>query len=242
MYVGTVAAITLPAAVVLTLDIFSVAGMLITYLNNNTLRSNYYFEGRLTINGVIQPLTIIASPDSFGYADLDVSGILRITTALGKIGNYSTTIMSETNKSGSFRFEYSECWYGTTKITNPYTMEPNTWYYGECVRSEEQGSNLHDYVIDSLNDAPFLNSFEQPVYFKGLPFDLSFILPQLVTLSPGINLEITISQYDASNTLLYSDLIYVDTDTLEGFINSLWIDPALIDEHAAYLTAEIYVP
>jgi hypothetical protein len=247
MYVGTVTNIDVTLKIVTT-GIAWIATMNITYMNDNTLFGGYYFEGRLTINGVLYPLTIIASPDSFGYADLDVSGILRIVTSLGKIGDYSTRIMKETTKSGKFNLEYRECWYGSSNpwegvnITSPPTSPPILidWYYGECVRSEEQGSNLHDFVADSLNDAPFLNQFDQPVYFQGLPFDLSFILPETVIVSPLFDIIVTIKIYDSNNSLLVPPIIEsVDADSLEGYICSLNIDPATIPVGAAYFTAEI---
>lgn len=72
-------------------------------------------------------MTIVASPDSFGFADLDVSGILRIVTALGKAGNYTQALVRETNKSGKFQFEYRECWYASLTTSPPlYELEPNT--------------------------------------------------------------------------------------------------------------------
>lgn len=239
---------------VITTDISWVVGTVATYLNDNTLHAGYYFEGRLTVNGVVYPLTIIASPDSFGYADLDVSGILRIVTALGKVGDYTQRIMKETTKSGNFTFEYREKWYRTPDwtagegwegdvITSPMTSPPlmHTWYYGECVRSEEQGSNLHDFVPDALNDAPFLNQFDQPVYFLGLPFDLSFILPEQILVSPASDIAVIINIYDSNNILLLAILEYVPVDSLEGFICSLNIDPTSIPTGAAYLTAEITI-
>jgi hypothetical protein len=251
MKVGTVTAIgtvTL-ANDLITTSIDFVAGTNILYMNDNTLYGGYYFEGQLTVNGVIYPLTIIASPDSFGYADLDVSGILRIVTSIGKVGDYSARIMKETTKSGKFNFEYRECWYGYTGswegdvITSPIASPPimNTWYYGECVRSEEQGSNLHDYVATTLNDAPFLNQFDQPVYFLGLPFDLSFIMPETIPVSPASDIIVTINVYDSANLLLHTITELVPVDLLEGYICSLNIDAALIPSGAAYFTAEITV-
>jgi len=73
MYVGKVVSIAAPDTIIT--DIPWVPFTYVTYVNDNTLYGGYYFEGRLTVNGVLYPLTIIASPDSFGYADLDVSGI-----------------------------------------------------------------------------------------------------------------------------------------------------------------------
>jgi hypothetical protein len=252
MYVGTVIAIGTSGVNpndLITTDIVWVAGTAAAYMNDNTEHGGYYFEGRLIVNGVIYPLTIIASPDSKGYADLDVSGILRIVTALGKVGDYTQRLMKETNKSGKFNFEYRERWYGYEGswegdiVISPMVSPPmmNDWYYGECVRSAEQGSNLHDYVADVLNDAPFLNQFDQPVYFLGLPFDLSFILPEQAIVSPASDITVTINIYDSNNLLLSTVVEYIDADSLEGFIISLNIDQATIPTNAAYLTAEINV-
>ena len=235
MIVGTVTGLYSPATTVLT-DIPYVAGMDIEYMNDNSLRGGYYFEGRLTINDVVQTLTVIASPDSFGIADLDVSGILRIMTVLQKTGDYTDLLMAETGKSGKFTFEYRECWYGSDES---YTAEGNDWFYVEAVRSEEQGSNLYDYVPTEADDAPFFNSFDQPVFFVGLPFDLSFVLPVLPVTSPETELTVTIKRYNATNTLLGTTATNVSLGDLEGYINSVNIDPAAIEDAAAYLTVEI---
>jgi hypothetical protein len=230
-------------------DLALIPDRLITYFNNHTEYGGYYFEGRLTINGILEALTIIASPDTFGYADLDVSGILRIKTTLGKIGNYSATIMKETTKSGRFSFEYrfgdysgiEQDWIPEGGSISPPSDEI-LWYYGECVRSEEQGSNLHEYVVNSLRDAPFLNTFDHPVLFRGLPFDLSFIMPELTEVSPPYDLIVTMKVYNSVNTQLGTDIVtYVDVDALEGFINSLNIDPASLPATADHLTIEIEI-
>ncbi len=246
MYVGTITNID-GTFRILTTDIVWIAGMNIVYLNDNTLHAGYYFEGRLTINGVLNSLTIIASPDSFGYADLDVSGVLRIVTALGKVGDYSSLIIKETTKSGKFSLEYRECWWGND--TEPWDQAEGVgspqsvvdWYYGECVRSEEQGSNLHDYVANTLNDAPFLNQFDQPVYFRGLPFDISFILPEQAIVSPASDIKVIIQSYNSLNTLLKIEIFYIDADQLEGFINSLNILETYITSDTAKFTVLIEV-
>jgi len=228
-------------------DIPYVAGMDPVYMNDNTLYSGYYFEGRLTINDVLYALTITASPDSFGYANLDVSGILRIVTSLGKTGDYTQRIMKETTKSGKLNFEYRDAWYGSNNdwegvaIVSPAASPPILvdWYYAESVRSEEQGSNLHDFVASEINDAPFFNQFDQPVYFLGLPFDLSFILPEMAIVSPASDITVTIKIYNSNNLLLSTITETIAADALEGFINSLNIDETTIPEGADHMTVEI---
>ena len=257
MYVGTTLAGT--GTTTIETDIPYIAGFApgdvaldptrtITYLNDHTLFGGYYFEGRLTINGILETLTVIASPDSFGYADVDVSGVLRIKTSLIKTGNYTAPIMAEPTKSGNFSFEYRGCWYGSSELWIPEggVISPPSdtilWYYGECVRSEEQGSNLHEYVANAIYNAPFLNSFEKPVYFVGLPFDISFIFPETVPVSPASDVTVTMKIFNSLNTQLGVDVVtIVPADTLEGFINSLMINPASIPDTADHLTLSISI-
>lgn len=209
------------------------------YMNDDTLFTGYYFEGRLTVNGIVQSLTIIASPNNKGIADLDVSGVLRIMVAIGKTADYTTLLATEPTKGGSFTFSYRGRWDGSDES---YTDEGNTWYYVEAVRSVEQGSNLHEFVPDEAQDAPFLNSFEQPVYFLGLPFDLTFLLPPQPVNSPVTELTVTIKRYNAANILLSTTTTVVALTGLEGKPVSLNIDPATIEDSAAYMTAEITTP
>ena len=236
MKTGTVTSLSSPPTTITT-DITWVPGTVIDYINDHTLRSGYYFEGQLTINNVLQDLTIKASADSFGYGNLDVSGIIRIMILLGKVGDYSSPIMKESGKSGKFTFAYRECWYGSSEA---FCEEGNTWYYAEAVRSEEQGSDLSDYAPDELDSTkPFFNSFSQPVYFAGLPFDLSFIMPDLALTSPATELTVTIKQYNAAGVEVGSDTETVTVSTLEGYLCSYRVDPDMIVSSATKLTIEI---
>jgi hypothetical protein len=236
MKTGTVTALSSPPTTITT-DITWVPGTVIEYLNDNTLRAGYYFEGQLTINNVLQSLTIKAHPDSFGYADLDVSGILRIMILLGKVGDYSTSIMKESGKSGKFTFKYREVWYESAES---YTDEGNTWYYCEAVRSEEEGSSLAEFAPDEINTSkPFFNSFAQPVYFVGLPFDLSFINSDLPTTSPAMDITVTIKQCNAAGGEVASNTEIIAYGTLEGYLNSYRVNPNMIVASATHLTIQI---
>jgi len=103
----------------------------------------------------------------------------------------------------------------------------------------EQGSNLTEYVPSDIYEAPFLNLFYSPVYFRGLPFDISFILPERVLVSPAGEITVTIRAYNSSNTLLSEVITPVTADDLEGHVCSLNIAPESIAENTAYFTAEI---
>jgi len=241
--------ITVIAGNTITTDIPWVEGTVITYLNDNTLYQGFYFEGRLTINGILEALTIYASTDKFGYADIDISGLLKIKTSKTKIGDYTTDLAAETTKSGRFSFEYRPCWYGSNEIWIPEggAISPPSdeilWYYAEAVRSAEQGSNLQEYVPDENSDTPFFNQFDRPVYFYGLPFDISFILPAIAVSSPPTEVTITKKIFNSVNTQIGGDIVTnVDITDLSGYINSLNIDQATIPEGAAYILLTVTLP
>jgi hypothetical protein len=86
-----------------------------------------------------------------------------------------------------------------------------------------------------------LNLFEQPVFFLGLPFDLSFILPLIPQVTPELDITITIKRYNSVHTNIGTDTYTGYSASFEGFINSLNIDPATIEDEAKYLTAEIEI-
>jgi hypothetical protein len=211
----------------------------------------FYIEARLTVNGVLLPdqMNIIASPNVAGYADLDVSGVLRTVTSLGKDGDYSVMLMKEETKSGNFTFEYRTRWFGKSadELINPFIPEASPdimWYYGECVRSEEQGSNLYDYVTDAFNDALFLNQFDQPIYWRGLPWDISFIIPELSTSGAGDDIVVAIQFYNSSNAPVGAVQNYpfdVDADNLDGHICSLTIEDTIVPSGATYFIIEVTI-
>jgi hypothetical protein len=204
------------------------------YFNDITLYPGWYFEGKLTVNGLEQSLTIQAYPDLTGKSDLDVSGILQIVTTLTKVGDYAYDIIPETTKSGSFTFAYRECYYDHE---GSYVEEGNTWYYIESVRSEEQGSNLYDFLFTEAADAPFFNQFERPILFAGLPFDISFFIPDVG--SPAPTLTVTIKRYDSANTLLGTSIKSIASDTLVGYLCSLNVSFDELEDTADHLLISI---
>jgi len=71
---------------------------------------------------------------------------------------------------------------------------------------------------------------------------LSFILPELLEVTPIYDLIVTMRIYNSVNTQLLPDIVtYVPADDLEGFINSLNIDPAIIPATADHMTVDIEI-
>lgn len=233
MFVGTVTGID--SAYVITTDILWQTGFVWDYMNDDSERAGYFFEARLTVNNVVQALTVMASPDTYGYANLDVSGLLRIMVALGKNeDSYDDYVVTETGKGGSFTLEYREVWYGTV---GQWTAEDNLWGYVEAVRSIEQGSDMSEFVAFDANEGKFLNAFAVPVFFTGLPFDISAIMTQ-----PHQTASVTAVCYSAAG-IEVGRIEYNWGDSVSsGRVVSLFINPAEVNNLTSYimLYAELY--
>jgi len=73
-----------------------------------------------------------------------------------------------------------------------------------------------------------------------LPFDISFILPEISGLASGDLLTVTMKVYDSENNQLGADIVEnIDIDSLEGFVNNYAVDSTLIPVGAAYFTVAI---
>lgn len=246
MLTGTITTVGEDASLILSIP--WVAGTDIDYLNDNTTKPNYYFEVRLTINETLNALTVIASPNSFGYAEIDVSGVLQTVLTAGKVGAETGAIVAETNKSGWFTVEVRECWYYSSES---YTEEGNTWNYAEFVRSAEQGGNLEEYVPDYVDespagtfnyDNPICNLFTRPVITEDLPFSLSYLQGMAEAGSPAVVETVTyyVRQYNSLNVLIdtLSNTISV-TDVEMGRLCSCNIDTSILLPNCAYITFEL---
>jgi hypothetical protein len=248
MITGLVTDLAVDAGV--TFDIPYVAGMNIDYMNNNTMKPGYYFEAQLTINDLLNSLTVVASPDIYGYADIDISGILQTVILRGKSGDETVDgIVVENNKSGRFEVAFRECWYGSSES---YTDEGNFWNYAEFVRTKSQSSNLEELTPDYVNESPagtfnysnpLCNLFEKPVFFRDLPFSLSYLQGMSELGSPppvSEQVKFILIQYFADGSVLGTKTIYTNVDANNmGRLCSVNILPEWIDPATAYFTFEL---
>jgi len=189
----------------------------LTYMLNYTQRQNYYIEGRLTINDIVQTRTIKSSANTKGLVKLDVSDFLRAAVSGVKIGTYENINDPEISQSGKFTLEYRERYTGDV---NGYTPEMNTWYYVYAIRTKEQGSNLWEYLATASQEGKWFNNFTAPTYPSGLPIDMQFFWPYEYPA-----LSVTKKYYTAGNSLLSTVITPLDVAG-RGLLNSIKIDEA----------------
>lgn len=173
------------------------------FLNLVGSRENYYLEIRIKDdNGALLGYRIERpSPEGMITADLRTSA--RSILSPQNDHPYSNINWPDLKISTRFYIETRERWQGLDP-SDPYLVDqisPGNERTYFCLLSgaqiqERGGGNLINYtpvLVDSSDRALFLSDFEEPTYFPGYPFDLSFIW------DPGINVEVDRRQDDETS-------------------------------------------
>ena len=168
-----------------------------------------------------------------GLAKCDISGYLQIYVSDDKVGTYSDDFTAETNQSGNFTFAVSENYIGNTNTT--YLVNNNTWYYVKAARSIEKGTNVAEFVPNLEAQAEFLNYFDEPAYWLGLPCDISFIYSELLAGKPVQLIE---KHYNSLNVLLSTQTKNIDA-ALIGKLVSAAIKAESIEPTCDYITLSL---
>lgn len=194
---------------------------------------NYFFDVKLTVNGVEQSATARFTPQLNGLAKCDISGYLQTYVSDEKTGTYIDNNTAETNQSGNFTFAVSENYIGNTNTT--YLVNNNIWYYVKAARSIEKGTNVAEFVPNLEAQAEFLNYFEEPTYWLGLPFDISFVYSELLAGKPVQLIE---KHYNSLNVLLSTQTKDLDSNAI-GYLNSAAIKAESIEPTCDYITLSL---
>ena len=190
-------------------------------------RLNFYVTLRITNNAVVPIIRDLRfTPDPNGKIRAEISGALRSLINL----NYTDNLIDpnairteETNLYSPFYFATKDNWIGGGDswieyyetedvkycIAGAFQIgDPNNGYYNKYFANTE-GSSFYPEVMPQ-----WITQFENPTYFLGFPFTLSFLGNQ--NINPGfedyfVRYKITqangnISQYD-SDPFIFSDFI-----------------------------------
>ena len=124
-------------------------------------------------------------PGSDGIANVDVSEYLKKWVDLKtKVTSSTVTSVRETSRMIQFSLLVGEA-YGT--VTPSSYTEPNQFLCGVLaanqighVRAGNMGDNVA-WTTDDSQVAKHLTAFDEPVYFPGYPFQLSFLFEEAIT-------------------------------------------------------------
>ena len=177
------------------------------YANNNSL-AGYRIEAEiLTFTDDPTDDAVLAVTDWQPFTDgtltIDISSWLKRELTMRDGFDYTTDYANDEFAWGGFHFKVRERF--TDEYDEPSWISDTTDYYWvNAVKQlqDQYGQNMAKYVPFYSTDggwyAKFLTKFVNPVYFPGLPFDLSCIVSEKLV---SLNLEFSFANYDVNGTV-----------------------------------------
>ena len=180
-----------------------------TIIFNLESRENFYIVLRITenqTNSVYRDLRF--TPDKYGKIRAEVSGALRSFLNLNYTEPISESdiLINEFNLSTGFYFSILEKWIGSSNsfpngedikycIAGAFQIgDPLNGYYDKYFGNTE-GTLVYPELMPQ-----WITQFENPVYFYGFPFTLSFLGTEQMYDYEGYFVRLTFTWYDGSVT------------------------------------------
>lgn len=140
---------------------------------------NYYLETEILSSNLNTSLGYSRNRvDSKGIAKIGIQEWLKQIAVYQNNFNYNEVNKAMVGESGKFRIRSRENYNGTAQAVSPFY---GFWYWANGNKQvlEAFGKNMAEYcpTYDATRTAKakFITDFEEPVYFEGYPFSLSFI-------------------------------------------------------------------
>lgn len=156
-------------------------------------RENFYIKTKIWgVQGLIGNLsyyllgTSTNRPNGQGLANVDVSTYLKSNVDYINEFDYDVLNQLDSNLGGMFNVSFSENWTGYEGAFSGLSETDLNYYTNSAKQIQDTfGSNMGEYVPFLLygggeTKAKFLSAFTSPTYFKGFPFDLSFIYSESI--------------------------------------------------------------
>ncbi len=150
------------------------------YMNDNTLRENYYIDVFIA-----EPVTetalaqLKASPNTAGVIGIDISAALQtfVSNTDALTLQVADTSEQDTNSTIAFVYFVRENWNGSSNL--PVLLsDTNYGVNGSFQLQHEFNGNYAEYYLNlHTENKKIPKDFDRPKYFVGYPFDISFIFP-----------------------------------------------------------------
>lgn len=163
------------------------------FLNLAEARNGYYMD--VNLYKLTLPGETIGNfrffDDATGLVTLNFQDAIDSEMSVDEPYDYSLINDRDYGRSFAFDFEYRERWRGS--IPGFYSARSDPYFALKATKQvgDLYGQNMRAYMTDVATDpvfedyiAKFLTPFDEPVYFEGFPFTLSFIYNE--TLAPYI--------------------------------------------------------
>jgi hypothetical protein len=139
------------------------------FLNIPNTKPGYTIQ--LYVNDAMAEYT----PANNGQTNADISGYLQTLVSARDAFGYDVPAYLDTNRFAPYTLKYRETW---NNHVGQLQQSPDTLYatYSAKQLGDLYGGNMAEYVtFPSDYQAKWLSGFASPIYWDGLPFDLSFI-------------------------------------------------------------------
>jgi hypothetical protein len=151
------------------------------YCNFTTLRKNYYVTLKIYVvdaNNVYQYIGAHElRPSVNGSFSFDPHGYLKSYAEMTDTFKYNVKNLKQVKQGSRFNFSHKENWMGSSN-TESALSTTTQFFWTNAVKQlqEKYNFNVGKHVLfPSIDTAKFMTDFEQPTYFVGFPFSLSFI-------------------------------------------------------------------
>lgn len=180
------------------------------FMNLNTSRVGYYLETEVLVeqNGTYVIAGKIRSvPDTKGVIEFDASEWVQTYVSLQNIYLYDgSPNKAERTSSGIFNLRYTESWQNNEEVASSAIITDSTYqFYMGSVRQvlDTYGQNMAEFVpyAPAITYAKFLTENEEPTYFVGYPFDVSFIFSDIMA---AYETSRRVREYDGNGVITQS--------------------------------------
>lgn len=197
------------------------------FLNINGIKPGYYID--LIIQYGLDPvnpqfINPTFSQNSKGAVRADLSPFLQTLLDFKDNYNYTDASYTDLSQSASYQVKFRELWSGGN---GQWFSAPYPLYVARAAMQlgEKNNGNMAQYVpfVDATNSydkAKFLTNFKQPVYWQGLPFEISFIYSEDL-INQALFLELVPDCGEEPGDILLENAdagLITDTDTSKFII------------------------
>lgn len=204
----------------------------IGFININDLKTGYHIETRIQYG--LDPLdqrfiTATHSPNNqTGSVRADLSSFLQTIVNARDRYNYVDQSYTDIDRASSYKVSFREVW---DSDASPYFYAPDPLYVVNSAfqLGERYGGNMAEYVpfetvVSDDQLAKFLTDWQKPIFWGGLPFELSFIYSEnVINQQLYIELNADCGGGNFDGLLLNADASYLlDTDSGRFVIQRLY--------------------
>lgn len=187
------------------------------YLNLTQARKNYIADVRVlgvdNSNTYYEVGNIEVKPSPDGTFNINPAGYVKVIAERTDTFLYNLINKRIIGAGSRFNFQFRESWVGH-EGTYSTLSNTNVFYWTNATKQLQQKYNFNvaEHVIfPTLNTTTFMSDFDEPTYFPGFPFSLSFIWSDRVAANQLQRVEERFNQQGVSTGTI--------TTTLDGSQN-----------------------